>query len=114
MKKLTPLPLILFLGIVMLSCKSFSRADLLRFFSKSIHIDFEQPKGYNDFSKYEKDAVYLIELIEQAYPRLESKIADYDSASQDYFHKVSLVDNKFGFQVETQKFLAQLKDGDIQ
>lgn len=91
---------------------SCSQKTLLNtFFTNTVELDYEKPSDYNQFNKYEKDALYLVELIRQSYPRLSTKIEDYDAASTAFMNSVASVEDLAEFDIQVRKFMALLKDG---
>ena len=102
----------LFWILILSSMTSCSRTALVNaFFSKTVELDYEKPNDYKHFNKYEKDALYLVELIRQSYPRLSTKIKDYEAESAVFMKNVALVNSDFEFEVQLSKFMALLKDG---
>jgi len=103
---------LLVLVFIASSITSCSRTALVNaFFSKTVELDYKKPVDYKQFNKYEKDALYLVELIRQSYPRLSTKIENYDEESTAFIKSVALIKDDFEFEFELSKFMALLKDG---
>ncbi|MCC6460341.1 MAG: hypothetical protein IT260_07705 [Saprospiraceae bacterium] len=108
-----PLFAYVFLGLVLLpACTTQS---LLKVMTSSPDIRYEIPAGRR-WNKYEKDALYLSALVKHAYPRLDQKMDSlrYTEASRTYLIRSQSVPNNAAFALETQRFLAGLRDGHTQ
>ena len=81
--------------------------------SKTPKIEYSKPNNYDKFNDYQKDASYLVELIEQSYPRLNNKIAknDFVKLSNNLIESLESVTTSFEFEIQVQQYIAQLKDG---
>ena len=86
---------------------------MLSLMSKTPKIEYSKPDNYSGFNDYQKDACYLVELIKQSYPRLNTKIPqdDFLTLSNNLIQNVGSVTNPFEFEVLLQKYIANLKDG---
>ncbi len=107
MKYILIIPLLI---LFLISCSSQKIAKLI---SKTPKISYQKPANYAQLNKYQKDAVYLTELVKQTYPRLNSKISDsnYLYQSQKLIENLSGIENDLDFEIQIQKFMALLKDG---
>ena len=100
----------LILSLLLTSC---SQQGLMHLLIKTPKIEYEKPTNYSELNNYQKDAVYLIELIKQSYPRLSSKIPDneYRIQSERLIQSLATTGNDFEFDIKIRKFMALLKDG---
>ncbi len=66
----------------------------------------------NGLNKYQKDGVYLIETIHQAYPRLDNKISQevFEKEKEKLLSDLSLISNDQDFEIRLQRFVALLQD----
>jgi len=103
--------LLFVLGLAIFLCTSCSRTRLSNLMARSVKIDYTKPNDYRNFNKYEKDALYMVEVIRQSYPRLSTKIADYDFVSAEFMKQATLVKDDYEFDITLRKFIALLKDG---
>lgn len=101
-----------FLAIIIFT-SSCSTGKLISLLAKKPDIEFKKPLNFRSLTKYEKDAIFLIELVRQAYPRLYSKIpeATYENESVKFIANTAKVKTNNDFEIEVQKFMALLKDG---
>lgn len=92
---------------------SCSQQRLLKLTAKTPKIEYQKPNNYLQLNKYQKDAVYLTELVKQTYPRLNSKITDsnYLIESHKLIANLSEIKNDLDFDIQIRKFIALLKDG---
>jgi len=102
--------LLLLFSILLLS--ACSRQKLHRLISKTPKLDYEKPIDYKSLNDYQKDAIYLKELILRSYPRLETKISqnDFLKESNELVEKLGEVSTDFEFQTHLKRYLALLKD----
>ena len=100
------------LGIIFL-LTSCSRYSMMKLVTKTPNIEYNKPNNFDSLNKYQKDVVYLTELIKQTYPRLNSKISinDYNLLSKQLLSKTSEINNDFEFEILIHKFMALLEDG---
>jgi hypothetical protein len=63
--------LLIFIVFLSSSCNQKSIEKLL---AKTPKINYQKPSNYKTLNSYQKDAIYLTELIKQSYPRLSEKI----------------------------------------
>ena len=92
---------------------SCSQQKILTLITKTPKIKYQKPTNFDKLNNYQKDAVYLTELIKQTYPRLSTKITteNYLIESNNLIEKLSKTQNDLDFEVEIQKFISLLKDG---
>jgi hypothetical protein len=92
---------------------SCSQQKILTLITKTPKIEYQKPNNFDKLNNYQKDAVYLTELIKQTYPRLGTKITtkNYLIESNKLIKKLSEIENDLDFEIEIQKFIALLKDG---
>jgi len=105
---------LIFIGLVCFSITSLtscSKSTFVRILTPNIELEYNKPDNYKIYNKYQKDALYLVELIEQSYPRLESKLPNFDEIGNTFINQMATVDNDYTFKIELKKFMAQLKDG---
>ncbi len=104
---------IILLNISLIVLTSCSQQKILTLITKSPKINYQKPHDYGKLNKYQKDAVYLTELIKLTYPRLYTKITseDYLIESKRLITSLSEIENELDFKIEIQKFVALLKDG---
>jgi len=90
-----------------------SQQKILTLITKTPKIKYQKPTNFDKFNNYQKDAVYLTELIKQTYPRLSTKITseNYIIESHNLINKLSKIQNDLDVEIEIQKFIALLKDG---
>ncbi len=107
---------IILLHIFLIVLTSCSQQKILTIITKSPKINYQKPNDYKKLNKYQKDAVYLTELIKLTYPRLYTKITseDYLTESKGLITCLSKIENDLDFKIEIQKFIALLKDGHSQ
>lgn len=103
---------ILILGITLI-ISSCSSSKIQRIMSKKLDIQFEKSKDFKAFSKYTQDAVVLTEMVKYTYPKLNTKISgeQFKFACENYINESQKIKDKFSFEILSQRFLAQLKDG---
>jgi len=96
--------------ILLSSC---SQQRILTLITKTPKIEYQKPTNFDILNDYQKDAVYLTELIKQTYPRLGAKITteNYLIESENLIKNLSEIQNDLDFEIEIQKFIALLKDG---
>jgi len=101
---------LLFLVLLLSSC---SQQRLYSLIAKTPKLDYEKPTDYRTFNDYQKDAIYLKELILRSYPRLETKISkpDFLKASDELVKKLGSVSSDLEFEAYLKKYIALLKDG---
>jgi len=101
---------LLFLVLLLSSC---SQQRLYSLIAKTPKLDYEKPTDYRTFNDYQKDAIYLKELILRSYPRLETKISkpDFLKASDELVEKLGSVSSDLEFEAYLKKYIALLKDG---
>ncbi|MFK8105322.1 MAG: S41 family peptidase [Saprospiraceae bacterium] len=98
-------------AFVLFSFSSCSASGLQNLFTKRIELDYEKPADYQRLSKYQKDALYTTAMVKQSYPRLPTKVENFELLSQQFMAKVATIDHDFEFSVALRNFLAALKDG---
>ena len=103
--------LLFIISCILLS--SCSQQKILTLITKTPKIKYQKPTNFDKLNNYQKDAVYLTELIKQTYPRLSTKITteNYLIESNNLIEKLSKTQNDLDFEVEIQKFISLLKDG---
>lgn len=103
--------LLLLLSILLFS--ACSQQKLYRLVSKTPKLDYEKPIGYYELNDYQKDVIYLKELILRSYPRLDTKISknDFVRESNELVKRLGKVSTDFEFKTHLKKYLALLKDG---
>lgn len=96
--------------LLLFSSCSQSRMLTLMATTPDLVYDKSQTKGLNN---YQKDAIYLIETIKQAYPRLGDKLSaeTLEKEKNLLLQDLSRIDNNLDFEIRLQKFIALLKDG---
>ncbi len=99
---------ILFIGVFLSSC---SQQNMMKIITKTPKIDYKNVEGFKSFSDYHKDAIYTVETIKNAYPRLYEKVPDFDKKSNEFIQKVSKIKKEVDFDIELKKFIALLNDG---
>ena len=52
-----------------------------------IDLEYNKPKAYEDYNMYQKDALYLVELIKQSYPRLDSKFPNFGEIGDSFINQ---------------------------
>tara|TARA_B110000977_G_C11041425_1_gene479031 strand:+ start:304 stop:1893 length:1590 start_codon:yes stop_codon:yes gene_type:complete len=104
---------ILLFAISFILLSSCSQQQILTLITKTPKIKHHKPTNFDQLNNYQKDAVYLTELIKQTYPRLSTKITteNYIIESYNLIKKLSKIQNDLDFEIEIQKFIALLKDG---
>ena len=104
---------LIILVLTLITFTSCSIQRLRTLITKTAKIEYVKPSNYEELNKYQKDAVYLTELIGKSYPRLELKIPDQDYSyeSEKLISDLSKVENDLDFQVRVRKFMVLLKDG---
>lgn len=103
-----------FLLVSMLLClvlTSCSKQSLMKMAYKTPKIDYIKPVGYNSFSAFHKDAIYTVEIIKETYPRLYTKIPDFDEKSNQFIKKASQTITEKEFDIILKKFISILNDG---
>jgi len=104
---------LIILVLTLITFTSCSIQRLRTLITKTVKIEYVKPSNYEELNKYQKDAVYLTELIGKSYPRLELKIPekDYSNESEKLISDLSKVENDLDFQVRVRKYMVLLKDG---
>lgn len=102
--------LLIFVSSFLSACNQNSIEKLL---AKTPKINYQKPSNYKTLNNYQKDAIYLTELIKQSYPRLSNKIdkETYLKESKKLIQDLSKIKNKLDFEIRLKKFIALLKDG---
>ena len=108
--KLNSLIVLVLVIILPTSCSMQSVQSLI---AKTPEIEYAKPSNYDNLNKFQKDAIFLTELIKKSYPRLELKISDedYSYESEKLISDLSIVENDLDFKVRIRKFMVLLKDG---
>ncbi len=103
----------LILLVIVLQFISCSKQNMFVLMSKSPKINFTKPNEYNELNKYQKDAIYLTEIIRQSYPRLDSKFSEveFSRLSNELVRKLGANKSQFQYETLLKRFIAQLKDG---
>jgi len=111
---MTRQPLLFALMIMMIlsffsSCSQKKMMTMMATTPKIVY-DKSQTQGLNN---YQKDAIYLMEVIRQAYPRLEEKLPGntFEKEKIQLLEDLSVINNDLDFEIRLQKFVALLKDG---
>lgn len=98
--------------IILLFTSSCSQSRMMTMMATTPELvyDKSQTKGMNS---YQKDAIYLVETIKQAYPRLEEKISleIFEKEKELLLQDLVRTDNDLDFEIRLQQFIALLKDG---
>ena len=102
--------LLIFIAFLTSSCSQNSIEKLL---AKTPKINYPRPNNYKTLNSYQKDAIYLTELIKQSYPRLSDKIDEetYLKESENLIQDLSNIENKLDFEIRLKRFISLLKDG---
>ena len=103
----------LILFVVVLLFVSCSKQKMFTLMSKSPKVSYTKPHDYNDLNLYQKDAIYLAEIIKQSYPRLYSKISEieFTRISDELVEDLGIVTNQFQYETLIKKYIAKLEDG---
>ena len=88
-----------------------SQQSLMKLITKTPKIDYKNIKDFKSFSGYHKDAIYLVKVIKETYPRLYQKVPDFDEKSNQYIITSSKIKSEKQFDIELKKFISILKDG---
>ncbi len=94
--------------IILTSC---TQQKVYQIITKTPKIEYKKPKNFNTLSKFGKDAIYLVNIIETTYPKLYDKIPDFKEKSESFINKVAILENEKEFDIELKKFIAKLGDG---
>lgn len=100
--------ILLLLSLVLASC---SQERMLRLMTKTPKIEATNQYVQEIENKYQKDAIYLVELIKQTYPRLDRKISNYEQISREFIEKIYSIKSDLDFEIELKRFIAKLEDG---
>lgn len=105
--------LLLSLAILAVSCSPKTQQKLMKLLAKTPNLNYQKPTNYSTLNRYQKDAVYLFAVIQQAYPRLETKISEseFKQKGDELMRKLDHTTNDLDFEIELQKLMACLKDG---
>lgn len=81
--------------------------------SKTPKLEIKKPDNYKQFNDYQKDAVYLFELILQTYPRLDTKleIDDFHAKTNELISELANTNSDFDFSIKMKRYVALLRDG---
>jgi hypothetical protein len=104
---------LIILWLVLATLTSCDLRQLRVLITKTPKIEYAKPANYDSLNKYQKDAVFLTELIKNSYPELELKIPDedYSFECKKLISDLSVVESDLDFQVRVRKFMVLLKDG---
>lgn len=103
--------LVLILVFILLS--SCSQKKMFSLMAKTPEISYEKPSDHHLLNDYQKDAIYLIEIIKQSYPRINTKISEveFTDKSTELVQELGSVNSQFEFETHLKKYMALLKDG---
>jgi hypothetical protein len=83
----------------------------MKMVTKTPKIDYKKSVGFNSFSDFHKDAIYTVAIIKETYPRLYTKIPDFDEKSNQFIKKASQTITEKEFDFILKKFISSLNDG---
>ncbi len=103
----------LYLLAIITFTSSCSTGKFVSLLAKKPSVELKKPLNFRSLTKYEKDAIFLVEVVKQAYPRLYAKIpkVTYENESAKFIVNATKVKTNNDFVIEVQKFMALLKDG---
>lgn len=99
---------LLFLIIVVSSC---SQQKMISLITKTPTIEYTKPNNFKNLNNYQKDGIYLVELIKQTYPRLETKTPNFEAKADAFLNSLNSLKLDIEFEIELKKFIAVLEDG---
>ena len=97
--------------LLYLFLNSCSKQSLIKMTVKTPKVDYKKTNGFNSFSDFQKDAIYTVEIIKETYPKLYTKIPDFDEKSKQFIEKVSQTLSEKEFDIILKKFISILNDG---
>ena len=97
--------------LLYLFLNSCSKQSLIKMTVKTPKVDYKKTNGFNSFSDFQKDAIYTVEIIKATYPKLYTKIPDFDEKSKQFIEKVSQTLSEKEFDIILKKFISILNDG---
>lgn len=100
--------IVVILGFLLTSC---SQKSLMKLITKTPKVNYKNIPNFNSLSKYQKDAIYTVEIIKEAYPRLYEKEPKFNKIASNFISKVAEIKSEKYFDIELKKFISTLNDG---
>jgi len=104
---------LLLISVLIFTLVSCNQNMVARLMSKTPKLEIEKSDNYKKFNDYQKDVVYLSELILQTYPRLDTKleIDDFHTKTNELISELANTNSDFDFSIKLKRYVALLRDG---